>query len=510
MTIARQRPQLAFSLLASTLLCLPNATFAQRAAENAVSESDDAFGTSIGSEEIGLYSSVDVRGFSPTAAGNVRIEGLYFDQVWGLTSRVRRSTRVRVGLTALGHPFPAPTGVIDYSLRTPGKERLGAVAAYVDTDGGGGLEIDAELPIFAERLSIGAGLGLYKNVFQNGTDSLQHIESLTLRWAPSDRLELVPFWARSDIYDDEIGPIYVPAGVFLPPRIERRQFNGPSWATYEGTAQNHGILARAQVASDWVLRAGVFRSAFENEQGFTQLLTNLTTAGSANRLIVADAPDGTRSTSGEIRLIGAASEGPRLHKLHLSIRGRDRASRYDGVAEIDLGPTTLTERIDVPRPALQFSPQTTDDVNQWTFGVAYEGRWKRVGEISAGIQKTDYRKTVLQPALPIASNAAAPRLYSIAVAAHLSEAVALYAGSTRGLEESGVAPLNAVNRNEALPTIETRQTDLGVRWTFPTGVKLVAGLFEIRKPYFNLDASNRYQQLGSPERWPPTSISAAG
>jgi iron complex outermembrane receptor protein len=30
-------------------------------------------------------------------------------------------------------------------------------------------------------------------------------------------------------------------------------------------------------------------------------------------------------------------------------------------------------------------------------------------------------------------------------------------------------------------------------------VKLVAGLFEIRKPYFNLDASNRYQQLGSTE-----------
>lgn len=54
----------------------------QRAAENAVRQASDAFGTSIGREDIGLYDSESVRGFSPTAAGNVRIDGLYFDQVW--------------------------------------------------------------------------------------------------------------------------------------------------------------------------------------------------------------------------------------------------------------------------------------------------------------------------------------------------------------------------------------------------------------------------------------------
>jgi len=52
-----------------------------RAAENAVRSAGDAFGTSIGRETIGLYNAGNVRGFSPTAAGNVRIDGLYFDQV---------------------------------------------------------------------------------------------------------------------------------------------------------------------------------------------------------------------------------------------------------------------------------------------------------------------------------------------------------------------------------------------------------------------------------------------
>jgi iron complex outermembrane receptor protein len=54
---------------------------AQRASENAVTQADDAFGTTIGSEKIGIYNEDDVRGFSPIQAGNARIEGLYVDKV---------------------------------------------------------------------------------------------------------------------------------------------------------------------------------------------------------------------------------------------------------------------------------------------------------------------------------------------------------------------------------------------------------------------------------------------
>ncbi len=50
---------------------------AQRTAENAVTSADDAFGTSVGNETIGLYGIGEVRGFSPGAAGNIRIDGLY-------------------------------------------------------------------------------------------------------------------------------------------------------------------------------------------------------------------------------------------------------------------------------------------------------------------------------------------------------------------------------------------------------------------------------------------------
>lgn len=44
-----------------------------------------------------------MRGFSPLSAGNVRVEGLYFDQFCDLVARVRQPTTIRVGLSAQGY-----------------------------------------------------------------------------------------------------------------------------------------------------------------------------------------------------------------------------------------------------------------------------------------------------------------------------------------------------------------------------------------------------------------------
>lgn len=60
------------SVVASTIFYAAPA-WAQRADENAVRAAGDAFGTSVGNERIGLYNLVDVRGFSPITAGNIRM-----------------------------------------------------------------------------------------------------------------------------------------------------------------------------------------------------------------------------------------------------------------------------------------------------------------------------------------------------------------------------------------------------------------------------------------------------
>src|SRR5579859_1185114 len=84
---------------------------------NVVASAGDAFGITLGPESIGLYGPGSVRGFSPITAGNVRIDGLYFDQQGSMIDRLATDTRIRVGLSATGFPWPAPSGIVDYTLR---------------------------------------------------------------------------------------------------------------------------------------------------------------------------------------------------------------------------------------------------------------------------------------------------------------------------------------------------------------------------------------------------------
>jgi iron complex outermembrane recepter protein len=112
--------RLLLSTAALAALIAPSVALAQRTDDNATTQSDDAFGKSVGDERIGIYDPYNVRGFSAVEAGNTRIEGLYFFQQANPTDRLVDGSTMRVGIAAQGYPFPAPTGIADYSLRKPG------------------------------------------------------------------------------------------------------------------------------------------------------------------------------------------------------------------------------------------------------------------------------------------------------------------------------------------------------------------------------------------------------
>lgn len=484
------------ALLAALTISFAGAATAQRVGENAVTSAEDAFGISIGREAIGLYNSADVRGFSPVQAGNARIEGLYFDQVFGLTSRLRTATNIRVGLSAQSFPFPAPTGIVDYSLRRPGDDRALSVLVAGDEWGGASAEFDGVLPLVPGTLSLGYGGGIYRDEYYNGTNGDYYNGAMLLRWRPAANLDFVSFWNRSEARDDDTGPIYVPGTPELPPRIPRRRFDGPGWADFSGMALNYGGILRAAPAEDWLIQAGVFYSKLGNDSSFAHLFLDLQQDGTARRLIVADPRTTFASTSGELRVSRSFAEGPRRHILHVNARARDRLRRYAGSDVLDFGATRVGERFAVPRPDFEFGTRSRDDVTQATAGVAYEGRWRGIGEFGLGLQRTDYGKDVARPGLPVAETGSNEWLYNATAAWTPTPHFAVYAGYTRGLEESGVAPAAAVNRDEALPAIRTRQMDAGIRYVFDDGLRLVAGVFDVRKPYVDMDSAGVFGEVG--------------
>ncbi len=466
-----------------------------RATENAVRQAGDAFGSTVGREVIGIYNQMNVRGFSPIAAGNVRIDGLYFDPVVPPSTRISRTTTIRVGLSALGSPFPAPTGLVDFGFRRPGDTAAGSALFAVDAWGTVNGEVDAVLPV-SSRLSLGLGASVR---LENGPDKTRENSfggTLIARWQPAAGVTLIPFVSllRQSLDDHRLS--FQTASEFLPPLMPRRQRFGPDWVAGTGFDANIGLLGDWQVAPQWLLRAGLFRSSRNRNGQMTNLVRNLQPDRTGSQRVIVDPPLDFAAVSGEVRLTRQIDDGPRRHLVHLAVRGRSGDRRFGGSDIVELGPVQIDTPSRVPRPVFRFSTQQFDDVKQVTGGIAYEGRWLGVGEIAAGLQWTDYHKQIDLPGGGLQVTQDRLLLYNITVSANVTDGLVVYAGTVNGLEESGVAPGNAANRNEALPAIRTRQYDAGLRLSLTDQIRLVAGVFDISKPYFNLDANNRFDVLG--------------
>jgi len=477
-------------------LTAPLTAAGSRADENAVRQAGDAFGTAVGRETIGIYSRDQVRGFSPVVAGNVRIAGVYFDPVNFPTDRISGSTAIRVGVSAFGSPFPAPTGIVDLGLRVPGQQAAASALVSVDDWGGNAVEVDAALPI-SNRFSLGLGASHNFSRRINRTRDRRFEGAMIANWQPLEGLSLVPFLSVVYAPLNDNGPAFVPAGAFLPPLQPRQRFIGPEWARSRETGLNAGVVVDWSLAPGWELKAGLFRSSLETEDGFSNIIRGVQPDGStAEHRIIADPTLFFVSNSGEVRLSRRFAEGPRHHVVHLAVRGRAADRRFGGSEVIDLGPSFVDRPQTAPLPVFNFGSQEQDRVRQWTLGLAYEAQWDGVGELSLGVQRTDYKKRIGLPGgVPVATDAT-PLLVNAEVAAYLTPSFTAYAGYVTGIEESGIAPPNAANRNEAMPAIKTRQIDAGFRWAFAGEIKLIGGVFEVRKPYFNIGAGGIFGNLG--------------
>lgn len=481
---------------AQPVLPAPAASIA-RTQENVVWQAEDAFGATIGRETIGIYTAGNVRGFSALAAGNARIDGLFFDQVASPSSRIRRSVSIKVGPSSLGYAFQAPTGVVDYGLIRPDGASAFSTTVSADSYRNAGVEVDAILPIAGDRLVVAGGAGISLGDFVNGATSTQTSAGLIALFRPTPDIEIQPFWTRTDTYDSTLAPLYIPAGPRLPPAVPKRRFFGQDWAEFEGAALVYGTTARLRPAPGWSIELGLFRSAFLTHRDTFVAISGIGADGVGDYLVATDPPGKTASTSGELRAIRIFAEGPRAHRLTASVRGRSRRQLFGGSDDRDFGPVRVGEEINFVEPDYVFGEQNLDRVRQFAGGLAYAGVWGGVGELSLGLSKTGYRKRVRRVGVAADETSASPVLYNGAVAADIVDGIVAYAGYSRGLEESGVAPQSATNRNEALPAIRTSQRDAGLRWKITDKLRLVAGVFDLRKPYFSRDASGLFTQLGT-------------
>jgi iron complex outermembrane receptor protein len=478
-----------------------NAVRAQHASDDPVASANDAFGLTLGLESIGLYGPGSVRGFSPQVAGNVRIDGLYFDQQGALSNRVVEGSTIRIGISEIGYAFPAPTGIVDYDLRHPGDGTPSAtVVASAGPFEARGISIDGNVPLASSQLQLPTGASyqlstLTPYVSNPGYTSTVINFGATPQWKPNDWLTFRAIFDWTQTTHAKTLPFVFTAGDYLPPDIERGYY-GQNWAEGRSLAENYGGIVVARISQHWSFAAGIFRSVSDSPVSFSDLYVNTLPDGSAEHLVVGYPDQSISSTSGEARLTGHFSRGSWSHDIVFLTRGRDTLALYGGSDVVDVGSALIRQDVQVREPAFRYTSRTSDRTELWSAGFAYRGQWQGRGEFALGLQQESYDKAVTPPGSTELRLTDKPlRAYGTAALA-LSDRATAYAGYTQGLEDSGVAPSNAENRGAILPAARTWQIDSGIRYLLMPKVKLIAGVFEIEKPYFNLDTNNIDRALG--------------
>jgi len=334
-----------------------------QADENAVVAAADAFGTKVGSDNIGLYGSTSARGFNPQAAGNLRFEGLYFDQQAFTGRAIARSTTMRVGLSAQSYPFPAPTGIADIALNIPDGKTVVSVAKEFRTPTGLNTNSLDFRYAWSDKIAVNHATTVYNTIAQGGSHGLRWNLASVMSWRPADDLEIVPFFFYQRAEDEEVTPSIYTAGNFLPPEFDRDEFFGQDWADRATDDANYGLIVRGTPWTNWRLQGAIFGSDVERSRNYVVNYRNVQPNGVGDLQIQKYPLHDSFSISGEVRASGVYTTGAFRHTIHIATRARDTKRLFGGGHTVSLGQAPIGVYQEIAEPAYVLGVRDKDVVH---------------------------------------------------------------------------------------------------------------------------------------------------
>jgi iron complex outermembrane receptor protein len=478
---------------AFSLGALGEAALAQ-SSTNVASVAVDAFGEKVGSEQIGLYSEQQVRGFSLQESGNYRLDGSYFIRSANITDAALNGVTIRVGINALGVDFPAPSGIVEYRLpvAAPGhREQIEfALRDY------GGYAVFARGSAATADARFGASYGLS---FMNDTGSdgairrPRHLGFVPM-WKPNERV-MIKGMVSLDRFTRPGGDYTIAASeTTLPPTQPHPGVYYADWAKTDQMQTAGGAVAQIAVSDLVSIQTSFVVTDMDRERGDFALLT-LDRNGIGTINAVRSRPSHTRSMAGEFKTSWIAAQD---HRLFGTLRWRRSESEVRPGVSHALGAVdqTLGVPVTAEPPAPTVLTPTFDDTRQIMAGLGYEANFTPALWVRGAVLRTRYQKQVTPPGAIARENVDSPWLYDMATAYDLTSEITLFATTVRGLEESGTAPNNAANRNEVLPAVMATQYEVGMRYRVSADITFIGSLFEVSKPTPGIDTQNIYNLIG--------------
>jgi len=455
----------------------------------AVEQANDAFGMRVGIETIGLYTEGQVRGLSLQDAGNYRFGGAYFVRAANLVDPVLAGVTIRVGVNALDVDFPAPTGVVDYRPRSPLEWQGSSAELALREYGSPFVEELTSMKLGAQAgILVGAQASFYNSAAGNRNDAVRF--GTVGEWR-GERTRLLAFGSFAHFnLDGSYGTTII--GDALPGPQKQPNRYVPEWGDHDGTDINGGLIGSFEASDDLVVRASAIYSRLDLDKAdFANLVIDGSGRGSAT---ISSNP--ARDADAVALSAGASWRHLPGHRLYGEVRFRASRNRFgQGVSlrvpdfDQDIGLADTVE------PVIPDGPRTRDAAQQLTAGLGYEASFADV-RLKGGVQRAFYARDFARPGTAATATREAPWLYDLSAVAAVADGWTGFASITRGLEDSGVAPANAVNRDEVLPAIVADQREIGLRWRPTDAMTLIASAFSIEKPAAVFDAAGVYGLSG--------------
>lgn len=486
-----------------------------RAQDNAIGGADDAFGSRIGQESIGLYSESLVRGFDLQQAGNYRIGNAYFVRAASPPDTIVASSQIRVGASALPLDFPAPSGIVQYSLLPGDRERTRVELGFQH------LLDDNPRPylraFFARRSEdgrfslAGGALGSPSARYIFGNEAKYRSAGILPRLRLGERWQLTGFHGvYVQRYQADVG--FAPAAGARLPEPDRLRYLGQPWSRFDTRNTSTGaILASDATANAWDYSLSAIRSRVDRPRSDFNLFDEVEADGRADASVVVARDRGIDSQALETVARRDWTRTTYRNELVLLARARRSDYRSPRTTTIAIGPTSIwggVPALPAPEDAAE-ERHARDRVEQREAGLGWQFRHRSGFAANVGLR----RVSIDEAAFPVDGAPTSRRsqtwLHNAALVFPLSTRLTAFAATTRGIEEAGAAPENARNRFEVLPPILARQSEIGAKWQPAPALTLLGTVFQIRKPDPGFDANGVYRFMEDVEHR-GVELSAAG
>lgn len=447
------------------------------------------------------YDGIAVRGFSANALNNVRRDGLATNVYMDVPLENKERVDVLKGLSGFLYGVGEPSGVVNYVLKRPTRDRFASLTGEGSSRDGRYFALDAGGPM------AGGDAGYRVNAATEKVGDYHHYGDLErnfvsgafdFRLGDGALLQLDADYQKKQLAASALlGPrsdgTLVPAGSFDP-----RTLVGQPWGRYRSRGWNLGSRLDVTLAAGWLLTTQLGASRTGRDAAFPDVY-EVAPSGDVLSGDYYYAPDQKfTTTAGQSYLSGKLDDGSIRHDLVFGVAAARNELRDGGflvfpetVGNIyaprsfpkpDLDRATAKNRTRTTQRSL-FASDTVSLGEHWQLLAG--ARYLRYGSdttfVGGGQRDFSVGTTVPTAGLLFKPNTA----------------VTFYGTYTEGFEQGAYAPVWASNGGQRLDPIRSRQREFGAKWQALPSLLASVAWFDIDKPLQEVDpVDNVFKQHG--------------